>query len=232
MLDNKKLLITVVTLALIGVLALFAYSTTIKPVNVVLEDIDTSHVGQIVTTNGTITHARLLSDGSLSMELSDVESMEQLEVYFPSSVMKSWEGGNLTPGTVIQVTGEVMLYQECLEITIASAQDLIIISRSSEIKYELSTIMHSIEMFDGMEVQTNGTMLEITQIHTSQGLLGTSFILYRDYGNESYSLECMCFDRNLEQFEDWDEVNVTGKISFYTNKGCWQLIVELVEPVS
>ena len=202
MLDNKKLLITVVTLALIGVLALFAYSTTIKPVNVPLEDIDTSNVGQIITTNGTITHARTLSDGSLSMELSNVESTKQLEVYFPSSIIESWEGGNLTPGTVIQVTGEVMLYQESLELSISSAQDLIVIKQSGEIKYELHTVMGSIEMFDGMEVQTNGTMLDITQIHTSEGLLGTGFVLYRDYGNESYSLDCMCFDRNLEQFQD------------------------------
>ena len=229
MLDNKKLLITVVTLALVGVLALFAYSTTIKPVNVQLEHIDTSHVGQIVTTNGTITHARALSDGSLSIELSDIESMKQLEVYFPSSIIGSWEGGNLTPGTIIQVTGEVMLYQEKLEISIASAGDLIVISQPIEIKYDLSTIMGSIEMFNGMEVQTNGTMLDVSQIYNSEGLLGTGFVLYRDYGNESYSLECMCFNRTLEQFEEWDEVIVTGKISFYTNKGCWQLIVELVE---
>ncbi|MCK5309324.1 MAG: hypothetical protein KAJ33_06400 [Thermoplasmata archaeon] len=231
MLDNKKLLITVVTLALVGVLALFAYSTTIKPTNVSLENIDTTHIGQIITTNGTITHARSLSDGSLSLELSDIDSMKQLEVYFPSSIVESWEGGNLTPGTVIQVTGEVMLYQESLEISIASAQDLIVISRPDEIKYDISTIMQSIEMFDGMEVQTNGTILDMSQIYNSEGLLGTSFVLYRDYGNESYSLECMCFNRTLEQFEEWDEVKVTGTISFYTNKGCWQLIIELVEPV-
>ena len=99
------------------------------------------------------------------------------------------------------------------------------------IKYDISTIMQSIEMFDGMEVQTNGTILDMSQIYNSEGLLGTSFVLYRDYGNESYSLECMCFNRTLEQFEEWDEVKVTGTISFYTNKGCWQLIIELVEPV-
>ena len=129
MLDNHKLLITVVSIALIGVLALFAYSTTIKPIKVNLDNIDTTYIGKIVTTNGTISLARILSDNSLSMEIYDFDTLSNLIVYFPASAYENWNGGNLTPGTTIEVTGEVIQYQEQMEISIASSDDVTILSR-------------------------------------------------------------------------------------------------------
>ncbi len=229
MLDNKKLLITVVSLALIGVLALFAYSATIKPVQVELENINNDHIGKIITTNGTITSSRTLSDGSISMEICDIDTLTEIKVFFPSSAYESWEG-NLTPGTIIQVTGEVILYQEEIEISIASAQDVIIISQSTSISYDLWTVMDSIEMFDGMNIRTNGSMLDITAIRSGGDLIGTSFTLYLRHDNQSYSLKCMVFDVDLTaDYDDWDMVDVTGRISYYSNYGTWQLIVDTIE---
>ena len=229
MLDNKKLLITVVSLALIGVLALFAYSTTIKPVQVELNNINSEHVGKIVTTNGTITSARTLSDGSVSMEICDIDTLTEIKVFFPSSAYESWEG-NMTPGTIIQVTGEVILYQEEIEISIASSQDVIVISESTSISYDLWVVMDSIEMFDGMNIQTNGSMLDITAIRSDGDLIGTSFSLYLRHDNQSYSLECMVFDVDLTaDYDDWDMVDVNGQISYYSNYGTWQLIVNTIE---
>ena len=229
MLDNKKLLITVVSLALIGVLTIFAYSTTIKPVQVELNDIDSSHVGKIVTTNGTITSSRTLSDGSISVEICDIETLTEIKVFFPSSAYESWEG-NLTPGTIIQVTGEVILYQEEIEISIASAQDVIIISQPTSISYDLWMVMGSIEMFDGMDIRTNGSMLDITAIRSDGSLIGTSFTLYLRHDNQSYSLECMAFDVDLTgDYDDWDMVDVSGQISYYSNYGSWQLIVDDID---
>ena len=229
MLDNKKLLITVVSLALIGVLALFAYSTTIKPVQVELENINNEHIGKIVTTNGTITSSRTLSDGSISMEICDINTLTEIIVFFPASAYESWEG-NLTPGTIIQVTGEVILYQEEIEISIASAQDVMVISEPTSISYDLWTVMDSIEMFDGMDIRTNGSMLDITAIRSDGDLIGTSFSLYLRHDNQSYSLECMAFDVDLTaDYDDWDMVNVTGQISYYSNYGTWQLIVDNID---
>jgi len=229
MLDNRKLLITVVSLALIGVLALFAYSTTIKPVQVDLKHINNEHIGKIVTTNGTITSARTLSDGSLSIELCDIESLTNMKVFFPSSAYESWSG-NLTPGTVIKVTGEVILYQEEIEISIASSQDVKIIYEPISLSYDLWTVMDSIEMFDGMIIRTNGTMLDISVIRSDGELIGTGFTLYQRYDNQSYSLECMAFDVDLtSDYEDWDMKYVTGEISYYSNYGTWQLVVDIIE---
>ncbi len=229
MLDNKKLLITVVSLALIGVLALFAYSTTIKPVQVDLESINSEHIGKIITTNGTITSSRTLSDGSISMEICDIDTLTEIKVFFPASAYESWEG-NLTPGTIIQLTGEVILYQEEIEISIASAQDVIIISQPTSISYDLWVVMDSIEMFDGMSIRTNGSMLDITAIRSDGELIGTSFTLYLRHDNQSYSLNCMAFDIDLTaDYDVWDMVDVTGQISYYSNYGTWQLIVDTIE---
>ena len=229
MLDNKKLLITVVSLALIGVLALFAYSTTIKPVQVELNNINNEHVGKIVTTNGTITSSRTLSDGSLSLKICDIDTLTEIIVFFPANAYEEWNG-NLTPGTIIQVTGEVLLYQEEIEISIASAQDVIVISEPTSVSYNLWTVMDSVEMFDGMNIQTNGSMLDITAIYSDGELIGTSFTLYQRHDNQSYSLECMAFDVDLTAYyDDWDMVNVTGQISYYSNYGTWQLIVNSIE---
>ena len=231
MLDNKKLLITVVSLALIGVLALFVYSTTIKPVKVELESIDSAYIGKIITTNGTINSARILSDGSLSMEICDFDSLAKLKVYFPASIYEAWNGGNLTPGTTIEVTGEVIQYQEEMEISIASSDDLVVLSGPGFIRYDLWTIMDSVELFDGMEIRTNGSILDISKIESSGELVGTGFTLYQRHNNQSYSLNCIVFDRDLtDQYFDWNQINVIGDISFYTNTGSWQLVVDVIEP--
>ena len=229
MLDNRRLLITVITLALIGVLSLFAYSTTIKPVQVELENINNDYVGKIITTNGTITSARTLSDGSSSFKICNFETLAEIKVFFPSNAYESWEG-NLTPGTIIQVTGEVILYQEETEISIASAQDLIVISEPANTFYDLWMVMDSIEMFDGIIIQTNGSIMDITAIRFDGDLIGTSFTLYQQYDNQSYSLECMVFDVDLTtDYDDWDMINATGQISYYSNRGCWQLIIDVIE---
>ncbi len=229
MLDNKKLLITVVSLALIGVLALFAYSTTIKPVQVELNNINNEHVGKIVTTNGTITSSRTLSDGSISFEICDIDTLTEIIVFFPANAYEEWEG-NLTPGAIIQVTGEVLLYQEEIEISIASAQDVMIISQPTSISYDLWTVMDSMEMFDGMNIQTNGSMLDITTIRSDGALIGTSFTLYQRHDNQSYSLKCMAFDVDLTaDYHEWDMVDISGQISYYSNYGTWQLVVENID---
>jgi len=229
MLDNKRLLITIVSLALIGVLALFVYSTTIKPVRVGLDQINDEYIGKVVTTNGTISSVRILADGSLSMEICHIDTMKDVNVYVPSNVFESWSG-NLTPGTIIEVTGEVTSYQERMEITISSAGDMSIISEPAGILYDLWTVMDSIEMFDGMTIKTNGSMLDITAIRSDGELVGTSFTLYQRHDNQSYSLKCMAFDVDLTaNFEDWDSVNATGQISYYSNGGNWQLVIDDID---
>ncbi len=231
MLDNRRLLVTVTSLAIAGVLALFAYSTTISPEYIALEDIGTETVGQVITTNGTISSSRMLSDGSVAMEIVDLESGRTLDVYFPASAYSAWEGGNLTPGTVVRATGELMLYQEELELSVASAGDIVVLEEAESVVYKLWDIMPSIQMMDGMTVRTNGTILDISPIYNEAGLVGTSFNLHAEHLNQTYSLECMCFNRTLEQFENWDNAIVTGKLSFYNNKGCWQLVVDIIEPI-
>jgi len=231
MLDNRRLLVAVVILALMGVLALFAYSTTIKPVQVDLADIDESHVVKIITTSGTISYARALSDGSLSLELLNMSNSAAINVYVPSNVIDQL-GMNMTPGTGLEITGEVLLYQDELEVSVASAQDMKVISVAGSMVYELGTIMGSIEMFDGMTIQTNGNALDIVTISSDGDLVGTSFVLYQKQGNVSYSLDCIMFDTDLsEVLEEWGPVNVTGQISYYANTGSWQLIVDNVEPM-
>lgn len=229
MLEHKKLIITVISLALIGVLALFAYSTTIRPVRVELGQISNEHIGKIITTNGTISSARTLSDGSLSMEICDMNTLANISVYVQANAYESWTG-NLTPGTIIEVTGEVSQYQEEMEISVASARDMVIISEPATQSYDLWTVMDSIEMFDGMVIRTNGSMLDVTVIHSDGALIGTGFTLYQRYDNQSYSLKCMAFDVDLTGvYDDWDLINVIGQISYYSNSGSWQLIVNSIE---
>lgn len=230
MLDNRGLLFTVVPLALIGVLLLFAYSSTIKPVRVELASINDEHLGRIITTNGTVSWARTLSDGSVSFGICDIVSSSEITVYFPSNAYESWVG-NLTPGTVIEVTGEVLMYQDEMEISVASSRDVIVISAPAGIQYGLWTIMDSIEMFDGMTVRTNGSMLDIAVIRSGGELVGTGFTLYQRHENQSYSMECMAFGADLTGgYGEWDTVSVTGRVSYYSNKGCWQIVVDAVAP--
>lgn len=229
MLDNKKLLVTVTVLALVGVLSLFAYSTTIQPLDLEIGEITPSHAGSIIRTSGIITRANIFADGSLSLTLGDFNDSTSIPVYFPSDVSKALADENLLPGTQVRVQGEVMLYQESVEISVSRADALTILSEANGTEYELRTVMQSIQMFDGMEITTSGEILEMNAIYTQDGLLGTSFQVLQKYDNQSYYLQCMCFYQDLtQQFADWDAVQVTGTISFYDNRGYWQMTVEIV----
>jgi len=229
MIDNKKLLVTVTVLAIVGVLGLFAYSTTIRPLELKIGEIEASHVGTIIRTSGTIMRASTFADGSMSLTLGDFNDSSSIPVYFPSDVSKALTDKNLTPGTLVRVQGEVMLYQESVEISVSRADELTILSEANGTEYELRTVMQSIQMFDGMEITTTGEILEMNAIYTSDGLLGTSFQIMQRYDNQSYYLQCMCFDQDLtQQYADWDTVKVTGTISFYSNRGYWQMVAEIV----
>ena len=85
-------------------------------------------------------------------------------------------------------------------------------------------------MFDGMNIQTNGSMLDITAIRSDGELIGTSFTLYLRHNNLSYSLSCIAFDVDMTaDYDEWQMVNITGQISYYSNYGTWQLIVENID---
>lgn len=232
MIENKKLLVTVTVLAIIGVLSLLAYSTTFGPQSLKIGEIGTAQEGIVVLTQGTITDARPLSDGGASLILTDMNTSSSIGVYISPETMESWDGGNLIQGAVIEVQGTVSIYQESPEISVASSSDITMIAEAGTVEYQLGTVMRSIQLFDGMEVTTSGKMLDITVIQTNGTVIGTRFSLWQEFDNQSYSLECFCPERDLTaQHDEWDPVKVTGTISFYDNRGCWQMTVEIVAPV-
>ena len=122
MIDHRKLLILVISISLIGVLSLFLYSTTIKPTEVQIAEINETMVGDIVKTSGMITYSRTLSDGSLSVLISNISSGVGIRVYIPENVINNWEGENLAPGAVLEVTGEVEIYGYEVEISVSSVE--------------------------------------------------------------------------------------------------------------
>ena len=226
MLDNRKLLILAVLISLIGVTSLFLYSTTIRPTEVSINDIEESMVGDIVKTDGMVTYARTLSDGSLSILVSNVSTGTSIRIYVPSGVADSWEGGNLTPGSIIEIVGEVEIYGDELEISVHSSEDLIVISASESATFELWQILESLDVLEHMNLTTGGTMYDIEVIRSSGELIGTAFTITTKYQNSTYSIDCIYFDEDLSgSFEEGDAVIVTGTLEFYKYRGAWQLII-------
>jgi DNA/RNA endonuclease YhcR with UshA esterase domain len=230
MIDHRKLLILVIAVSLAGVLSLFLYSTTIEPISASIEEIDEGLIGNIVKTRGMITYARTLSDNSLSIKLSNVTSEASITVYIPNDVYGSWTGGNLTPGTHVEVLGEVELYGETLEISVSSVEDITVESTSEINTLELWQILESLEVLDNMNLTTSGTIFDLVVIESSGEVIGTSFDISAGHENKTYSLDCIIFDQDIStDYAEWDVINVTGKLGFYKYKGCWQLVVEDIE---
>lgn len=230
MIDHNKLLILVITISLVGVLSLFLYSTTIEPMSVSIGEINESLVGNIVKTSGMITYTRTLSDNSLSIRTSNVTSQASILVYVPNDVYDSWTGGNLTPGTQIEVQGEVELYGGSLEISVSSIEDLIIVSVSESNTFELWQILESLDVLKNMNLTTSGTIHDLVVIESSGELIGTTFDISAEHENKTYSLDCIIFDQDLTiDYADWDVITLTGELGFYTYKGCWQIVVENIE---
>jgi DNA/RNA endonuclease YhcR with UshA esterase domain len=229
MIDHKRLLVILVTLSLIGSLSLFFYSTTIKPDEFALSEITQEMAGSVVKTNGTISQARMQSDGSISMQLCDFQNATSITVYIPKDASTSIEKGNLTPGTVVWVIGEVTLYGQTLELVVNSPDDLSIISAATSQNFELWQIIESVEIFDGINVTTSGTIFDVVAIQSNGTLVGTAFELSAEHDNSTYSLACMIFGQDVSQtFADWDSVSVSGSVSYYKYKGCWQLVVDTI----
>jgi DNA/RNA endonuclease YhcR with UshA esterase domain len=229
MIDHKRLLVILVILSLVGSLSLFFYSTTIKPDEFALSEINEEMIGSIVKTNGTISHARMQSDGSISINLCDITNTTSITVYLPKDTSESIEKGNLTPGTVISVVGEVTIYGQILELVVNSPDDLSIISEATSLNFELWQIIESVEILEGMNVTTSGTIFDIAVIQSNGTLVGTTFELSAEHENNSYSLMCMIFGQDVSQpFSDWDIVKVYGSLSYYKYRGCWQLVVDTI----
>ena len=79
--ENKKLLILLMAGSLIGVICLFLYASTIKPVDVHIHEIGDDMVGKMITTSGMITYTRSLSDDSLSILLTDMSTDNSIRIY-------------------------------------------------------------------------------------------------------------------------------------------------------
>ena len=232
MIDHRKLLILAVSFSLIGVLSLFIYSTTIEPRNVTIGDIDEEMVGNIVRTNGTIRTTRTLSDDSLSMQICDVTSETIINVYFTSDAHGAWDGGNLTPGTTIELCGEVELYGGSLEISVSSADDLWIISPPESNVFELWQVLESLEVLDNMNLTTSGMIYDLVVISSSGNIIGTAFEISEKHDDHTYGLNCIIFDRDVSaNFTDGDRVVVSGQLGFYEYKGYWQLVIENIDDI-
>jgi len=226
MIDHRKLLVALIALSLIGSLSIFFYATTIKPDVFAISEINKEMVGSIVKTNGTISQTRMQSDGSISMKLCDFQDATSITVYVPKDASISVEKANLTPGTTIWVVGEVTIYGQTLELLVSSPDDLSVISEATSQNFELWQIIESIEIFDGMNVTTSGTIFDIVAIESNGSLVGTAFELSSEHENSTYSLSCMFFGQDVSQtFANWNQVNVSGSVSYYMYKGCWQLVV-------
>ncbi|MFO7618527.1 MAG: hypothetical protein R6W91_02560 [Thermoplasmata archaeon] len=229
MLDNKRLLFTVTALAIAGVLILLAYSTSLDALELAIGEIDRSHEGSIVITVGTVTAARTFTDGAITLTLSDMNTSASVSVYIPAGMPESPANMTMTPGAVLSVRGEVAFYLESPEIKVAKAGDISVLAEPGTSEYRLDTVMGAIALFDGLETTTTGTAIDMVVMSSSTNLVGTTFRLREVLDNQTYYLECICFDRDLTaQHDDWDRVRVTGTILYAENQGRWQMSVEII----
>lgn len=230
MIENRRLLIAVTVLALTGVLGLFAYSATLEPLSLDIGEIGQQHAGDVITTQGTVTQARPVAGGAVSITLCDFSTSSSIGVFYSSDSGEPLPNG-IAPGAFVSLKGEVRLYQESPELYVTKAGDITLISLANGTEYGLDTVMESIQMFDGLNITTAGRIADLEAISGENGLAGTAFSLVGEFDNRTYSLECFCSGRDLTMlYDEWDAVRVTGRISYYTAGGCWQMGAEIVSP--
>ncbi len=230
MIESRKLLVTVTVLALAGVIGLFCYSAMLEPLSLGIGEIGEQHTGSVVETEGTVTQAWEISGGAVSLTLCDFNNSASIGVFYTPDAGEPLPEG-IMPGATVSVRGEVRLYREAPEIYVTKAADIVLISPANSTEYCLNTVMESIRMFDGLNITTSGHITDMEVITSQDGPAGTAFRLVAESGNRTYSLECFCHGRDLAPlYNDWESVRVTGGISYYTQKGCWQMSVEVISP--
>ncbi|MCK4948656.1 MAG: OB-fold nucleic acid binding domain-containing protein [Thermoplasmata archaeon] len=219
--EGNRLLRLLVTVSLVGVVGLFAYSLSLEPVDRGIGDITAEDVGSLVSVNGMIATAWRTSRGDLNIILTDGE--ECIHVYVPEKNAPRDE--RLIPGTVVSVRGEVQIYAGELEIYVTSSTSIRIVKESTSGSIPPGVLAEMPDVFAGETLRVHGSVRNIHVLRDEDfQAIGTVF----DLGADGYRISCMVFGWDWEVkpmgIAEGSTTVFEATWEYYAREAMWQLV--------
>ncbi len=158
---RNRLLVVAVVVALVGVLGLYAYATTLQGRQVRLGDVGGDDVGSLVRVEGLLKDSRTTSGGSLRWVVMDPEDYATLGVFLPREVVDGLaDSAAYVPGASVALVGEVQEYRGAVELYVASPRDVRLLAPAPAGPVEVDVLARNPEAWRGMQITAEGLFLE------------------------------------------------------------------------
>ncbi|MCX8173484.1 MAG: hypothetical protein N3F63_02585 [Thermoplasmata archaeon] len=227
---EKKRISLVVIITLLAVMAtflLFLYSIQSKPEFVPLSKISQAHIGKRITTEGLLGNCRI-ADNYVNGEIRDQEVNCSIGFYAVNNAFVDFRKLNPLPGSNLRFTGEVREYAGEIEIYLSDKNAIEVLAEPCELKVPLETLLESPGRFEGLYLNTSGSITSITLLKnaTSGKLTGTQV----EISNAGYTLSCIAYDVNVQTdctgryLERGITVEIFGHFIYNSHYGKWNLV--------
>ncbi len=160
-------------------LCLYAYSWSIYPKDIAIEDIGQGNVGSLIRTDGHVKSIMTIASGDVKGVLLDYGSHATLPMYIPKNVAEVIPSiQEIVPGCHIRVTGELQEYRGVIEIAVSNPSLIEVLTSAVENVVGIGVLAQNPSVFQGMAVSVRGEIVNIQRVSDQNKALISS-------GNES-----------------------------------------------
>ncbi len=223
-LRRRRIVLLLVVLSLGGLAGLYLYSLTAGPTEVPVRDLVGTPLGSLVTTSGLLREPDPTSTGGLTFVLVEPEGSGEVKVFVvPSAYASMPNPGNLLPGAMVRVAGELQEFRGEKEVAVTRAADVTVLREAGENLVPLGYLAQAPWAFRGMSIAVRGRIGGLIVLRGNAGPVGTGF----DLSDGNYSISGVIFGWNWlgdpRGIRNGVTVMFTGEVSYYAQRSQWQL---------
>jgi hypothetical protein len=223
-LKRRRIVLLLVVLSLGGLAGLYFYSLSAGPAEVPVGDLVSTPLGSLVTTSGLIRDPRPTSSTPQGLTFTHVEPEGSREVKVfvaPSAYASISNPGDLLPGAMVRVSGELQEFRGEKEVAVTRAADVAILRKAEENIVPLGYLARAPWAFEGMSIAVRGRIGGLVVLRGDAGPVGTGF----DLSDGNYSINGVIFGWNWlgdpRGIRNGAAVMFTGEVSYYAQRSHW-----------
>ncbi|MDG6219815.1 MAG: hypothetical protein QCI38_00010 [Candidatus Thermoplasmatota archaeon] len=154
MIERPKLVAMLTAMSILGLVMLYAYSSSIEPIPLSPHQVGGEHVGKLVQVEGPASDVFYTKTGFLILEIADLSHPGSVVVFIDSSLASSLPP--MFQGYILRITGKVELYQGKYEIIPSTPDQVEILDRSGLVQPSMAAILANPQVFQGMNISVRG----------------------------------------------------------------------------
>jgi len=204
---SDRRIVAALVVALLGLLALTAYSWTVSPAAMRLGEIDGGDVGRFVEVRGHLRQTDGTAGGGVRLLLVDLEDFSTLRAYLGRNAWTAVpDRVAVSPGAEVVLRGELRRLGSEVVLDVASAGDLRVVAPAAANLVRLETLASRAADLVGMNVTAVGVLAAVHEVVDPLRVrIGTTAILWATAPDGAPGLVDVCgtleFDRGRSRWE-------------------------------